>query len=147
MTRRVYYFDKETQTLVEGYPPDKFPKYGEAPFVIQDSMSPYYHPASCTWVDSKSALRDIDRACGTVTSDKKIPPNKYREQYLKEERKKDMHNAIRKAVNDIDNNMAPLTEDVKEKCRQENERISRLTGLDAFNVAGKKNGRRNKRRK
>lgn len=145
MTRRIYYFDKETQTFIEGYPPDKFPKYGQAPYVIQDSIKPYYHPAACQWVDSRSVLRDVDKVCGTITSDSKIPPNKHREKQLKEERKRDMHEAIHRAVAMIDNNQAPLTEEVREKCKKENERISRLTGMDAFNVAGRKNGRKKRK--
>lgn len=133
--------------LNEG-PPPRPETYGQAPFVIQDTIEPYRHPATGQWVESRAALNAIDKACGTITTDKHQsaePYAKAREKRRREESKRDVHQAMRRAINDIDYGMAPLTEETKAKCAIQDEIVSERLGFDAFNVAGKKDNPRGKK--
>lgn len=133
--------------LHEGPPPQR-EVYDKAPVVIGDSIKPYYHPKACTWVDSRSMLNRIDEACGTITTDKMIPPDPTNQKRLKEQRKKDRREAMLKAVAQLENGTAPLTEEQKYWCDIENQRIAqKYPNLDPFNCVGKKNDKRGKRYK
>ncbi len=145
MTGRTYYFDKATQKMVEGYPPCKNERYGDAPFIITDTIDPYRHPATGTWVESKRALKDIDRACGTITTDKQIPADASWAKENRRRRQEDMHKSMHKAVAQLDAGVVNMTEEVREKHRVQNEIVSSALGFDAFNVAGKKNDKRGKK--
>lgn len=139
------YWDSESRTFKEGTPPPREKKYGDAPAIFTDSIEPYYHPAAGITVDSKSALRDLDKACGTITTDKKLPPDPTEQKARAEKRRKEGTEALHKAVAQIDAGTAPLTEAQRAACTKENERLSSALNFDAFNVAGRKNDRRGKR--
>lgn len=141
----VGYWDPIEQKMKEGYPPPKIQKFGEAPYVIQDEIEPYYHPSAQCMIDSKSRLKAVDKALGTITTDKKLPPNPSRMQAMKKEREKDIREAMLKSVAQIDSGTAPLNEEQREMCKRENERVSNLLGFDAFNVVGRKNDPRGKK--
>lgn len=145
MSRQIYYFDKVKQKMVEGYPPCPNVRYGEAPFVITDTIDPYRHPATGTWVESKKALRDIDRACGTITTDKRIAPESSWARENEKRRKQDLHKSMHAAVAKIDAGTVEMSEETREKCRLQNEIASAALGFDAFNVAGRKNDKRGKK--
>ena len=132
----------------EGPPPPKFPKFGEAPYVIQDTIDAYRHPATGEVIESREKLLATDRACGTFTTDKKQDCSairKSREKQINAERKKDIHEAMRKAVAAIDSGNAPLSEETRAKCESQNRIVSDALGFDAYNVAGRKNDRRGKK--
>lgn len=138
----------EDGKLKEGPPPDKTKRYGEAPFVIQDTIDGFKHAASGEWIESRSKLRDTDRACGTITTDKRqdaTPYTRAREQRYKRELKADIHQAMRRAINDLDNGMAPISEETRAKCAVQDEIVSERLGFDAFNVAGRKKDPRGKK--
>lgn len=141
----VYYWDKAERKLKEGYPPPTERKFGDAPAVITDTIDPYYHPAAEAWTDSKSGLRHLDKATGCITTDKKLAPDSSEQRRLNSHRKKDLHDALHKSVAQIDAGTAPLTEEVRQLCERENERVSKALGFDAFNVAGKKKNARGKK--
>lgn len=145
MSRQVYYFDKETGQCIPGYPPARNKVYGQAPYVITDTITPYYHPAAEQWVDSRRALQDMDKATGTFTTDKKQVPDGSFTKENEKQRKADLHKCLHEAVEKIDSGNAPLSEEVKEKCRIQNEITSKALNFDAFNVAGKKNDPRGKK--
>lgn len=140
----IYHFDKNTGRVVEGPPPQR-EVYDTAPYVIQDSIRPYYHPKACAWVDSRKALKDVDRACGTITTDKMLPADPSEQKRKNAERKKDLHEAMHKAVAQLESGTAPLTDEQKALCAIENERIShKYPNLDPYNCVGKKNDKRGK---
>ena len=141
----LFYFDKETQKMVRGLPPDPHPKLAEAPYIIQDTIDKYYHPAAEKWVDSRSQLKTIDKVCGTITTDKKLEPDSSWARENKRKRREDLHRSMRKAIAQLDAGTAPLTQEVREKCERQNEIVSEALGLDAFNVAGRKNNAKGKR--
>ena len=139
------YFDREKQEFVEGSPPVR-KVFDKAPVVIADTIDPYYHPKACITVDSRSKLRDIDNACGTITTDKLQPPNPSRQSELKAKIKKDRHEALHKAVAQIDAGTAPMSEETRELCKKQNEIVANaLPGLDPFNAAGRKSNVKGKR--
>jgi len=141
----LYYWDKEIKKWSETPPPPQFPIYGQAPAIVTDTIEPYKHPATGQWTDSRSALRDMDRATGTITTDKKIAPDGSKQKDLEKQRRKDIREAMHKAVAAIDNGTAPLTEEVRAKCEQQNEIISKALNMDAFNVAGRKQNAKGKK--
>lgn len=139
------YWDREKKKFVEGSPPRR-EVFDQAPAIIQDTMDPYYHPKACVMVDSKSKLRDIDNACGTITTDKIQPANPSAQNERKRQLKKDRHEALHKAVAQIDAGTAPMSEQTRELCKKQNEIVANaLPGLDPFNAAGRKNNARGKR--
>lgn len=141
--RTTYYFDKELQQVVEGYPPQP-ERYGTSAFVIGDTIDAYYHPGAGVWVESRKVLQDIDRATGCITTDKKLPPCPSRQKQLEAERKKDAHAAVDRAIEAIDSGAKQFTEDERAYHAKANQEISVKYGFDAFNVAGKKNDKRGK---
>lgn len=143
-----FYWDKEKRKFIEGYPPSKNHKFGEAPYVIQDTMDKQYHPAACKWTDSRQDWEDMDKACGTFTSGKKQPPDPTWHNEQKKKRHKDIREAMQKSIAQLDSGTAPLTEETREMCKRQNE-ILASAGFKPYNVAGKKNnkkGRKNGRR-
>lgn len=140
-----YYWDSETQTFKKGYPPVKYKTYGKAPYVIQDSIEPYYHPAGEAVVDSRAKLREMDKVCGTITTDKRLAPDPSRQRRQREERRKDGRESLDKAVALIDSGNAPLTEETRALCERQNEIVSKALNFDAFNVAGRKSNGKGKK--
>ncbi len=130
-----------------GYPESKVVKYGEAPMYISDDTEPYYHPVAKQWTNSKSALRQMDKATGTITTDKVQQGDKSVDKELYLKRKADIRESIQKAVAAIDSGNAPLTEEQRALCAATNERISNVAGIDAFNAMGRISDARGKRYK
>lgn len=141
----LFHVDRDTGQVLPGPPPPRNIRFGEAPYIIQDSMEPYRHPATGQVIDSKSALRQTDKACGTITTDKKLPPDPTWHKEQERKRHEDIREAMRKSIAQIDGGTAPLTEEVRELCAQQNEIVSKATGWDAYNVAGRKKDVRGKR--
>lgn len=141
----LFHWDSESQTFKEGPPPIRIQKFGEAPFIIQDTITPYRHPATGEWIDSRSRLSVTDRVTGCITTDKKLEPDPSWANEQRRKRQEDSRRALYKSVADIDNGNAPLSEETKAICAAENERVSSLLGFDAFNVAGRKDDRRGKK--
>lgn len=142
----IYHIDKSTGELTEGYPKSNIQVFGKAPFVIQDSIEPYYHPAACKVVESRSALKHMDQACGTITTDKLIKTDAAGAKRRRDkERAKDVHESLQKAVAQIDNGTAPLSEETRALCERQNEIITSNTGIDAFNALGRKTNTKGRR--
>lgn len=129
--------------LVAGYP-ERVGKYGEAPYIICDTIEPYYHPKAERWVESRKDLNDTDKALGTITTDKKLPPDPSDQRQRQKDLDADMHRALHKAKAQLEAGTAPLTEEVRAKCRANDERLSSVLGIDCTDIFGKKkkHGRR-----
>lgn len=141
----VYHIDKDTGKLKEGHAPCTDVKYGQAPYVIGDNIDPYYHPAAQCYIDSKSNLERVDKAYGTITTDKKLPPNDWSTRERARAVRKDQHDALHKAVAQIDAGTAQLNEEQRALCDQQNEIVSSALNFDAFNVVGRKDNVKGKR--
>lgn len=139
LERGCFYIDENGETQ-SGYPPPRNLKFGDAPYIITDEIAPYRHPATGQVVDSKSKLKMIDAATNTITTDKKQAPDPTKRERLKREAKEARMAHLRECVQLVDSGNAPLTEDMKALCKARNKEISRLTGIDAQNIVGKKNG-------
>jgi len=142
---RLYYWDKEARTFKEGYPPSRNNHFGDAPYVISDTMDKQYHPAACQWTESKKAWADMDVACGTFTSGTKQAPDPTWQNEQRKKRHQDMHESIHKAVAQLDAGTAPLTEDKRAWCEAENERIASTGVINPYNVVGRKTNKKGKR--
>lgn len=143
--RRLYYWDKQARKFVEGVPPPQGRIFGQAPYVIQDSITPYYHPAACQVIDSRKALRDVDKACGTITTDKRLPPDPSWAKEQARRRRADLTESLHRAVAAVDSGTAPLTEETRALCDRQNELVSSALNFDAFNVVGRKKNAKGKR--
>ena len=62
----VGYWDKESQSFKEGYPP-RPEKHGEAPIVIFDSMPRTYHEGACREIESRKEWELADKQHGCIT--------------------------------------------------------------------------------
>lgn len=129
---RFYYLDKETLELKEGFPPPTVKVFGQAPSIHVDTCPPYYHPGVCRWTNSKSEIDQFDKACGTITTDKKQEPNRAYGREKERQAKQDRHAALHKAFAQVKAGTAPLTEEVRAKCRARNEVIKSATGVDWY---------------
>lgn len=141
----VYYWDKDARKFKEGFPPQNIKRYGEAPLVITDSIEPFYHQGACAMVDSRSRLKDIDAACGTITTDKLQPADPSWAKAQQKRRHEDLKESLHKSIAQIDSGNAPLTEEQRAACERQNEIISKALNYDAFNVAGRKDNAKGKR--
>jgi len=130
MTSKFYHWNKKTRTFEEGFPEPNITRYGDAPFIITDSMERFYHHGACTWVDSRSKLKMIDQACGTITSDRKLSPDPTAMQERERARREDASAAIRKAKAALDVGASPLTEEQRARCKAMDEQIKSVTGWD-----------------
>lgn len=130
MARTVYYFDEESRCMKEGYPPQKFPRYGEAPMYISDEMKPYYHPAAQVMVSSKSKLKMIDNACGTFTTDKFQSKSKQVQSEKRAARYREIEEATKKAYEQVKAGQAPLNEEQRALCKRNDEILSSKLGWD-----------------
>ena len=146
-----FHIDRETGTVKKGYP-KRTPKFGKAPAVFADSLNePFYHHGACKMVDTRSGLRAADRDSGCVTTDRHEPADESPIRRRKEEVRKDLHEAFRKSVAQLENGTAPLTEEQRALCRRQNEIVAAARpGFDPFNAVGRVTdpaGRRYKKRK
>jgi hypothetical protein len=145
MANSFYYFDKVKGKMVEGHPPDTRTIFGQAPNIICDTIPKYRHPGNGEIIESRRRLIDVDKMCGTITTDQKLPPNPSRREQEAKRKKEERMRELHEAVAQVDAGTAPLTAEVKAKCEQRNEQLSRALGIDAFNVAGRKDDRKGKR--
>lgn len=141
----VYHIDEKTGQAVKGYPPPRNKVYAKAPYIITDTIDAHYHHGACQWTESKSKLKHMDEASGTITTDKKLPTNTAATKRRIEERHKDIHESMHRAVAQIDAGTAPLTEEVRQLCERQNEIVSKALNMDAFNVAGRKTNAKGKK--
>lgn len=131
--------------MKEGTPPPEFVPYGQAPMYISDSMPPYRHPATGVTVDSRSALRAMDKATGSITTDKHQAPNRNHGKELERRRREDLRKCLLESVAKIDSGNSGLSEETRAMCERQNEVTSAALGIDAFNVAGRKANAKGKR--
>lgn len=114
--------------------------YDKAPYIITDEIDPFYHHAAKTIVTSKAKIRDIDRVCGTITSDKLLPPDPSEAIARKKARDKDKLESVKKAIAQLRNGTAPLTEEKREQCRRMDEALSHKLGWDTSKALRRKDG-------
>lgn len=139
-----YHWDADDQKFKEGPPPCKLKIYGQAPYVISDTTDWYRHPATGVHTNSKSRIRDMDKATGCITTDKKLPPNPSRRIENERRRRKDATESLHRAVAMVDAGTAKLTEEVRAKCDQQNDIVSKALNFDAYNAVGRKNNPKGK---
>lgn len=145
-----FYWDREERKFKPGFPPAQIKKYDDAPYVIGDTIADYYHPGAEEWTDSRSKLEALDKKTGCMTTDKRQTPSDSPIKQRIRERREDMHKCMHEAVAKVDAGTAGLTEETRKLCERQNELISEATGMDAFNVAGRKNnakGRKYRKRR
>lgn len=139
-----FYIDKKTGKCKKGHPPPR-EIYDKSPYIIGDETSWYRHPATGEWTNSRSRIKKIDEAAGTITTDKYQPPDPSNQRRARKERREDLHKSMHKAVAQIDAGTAPISEEVRQLCERQNEITSKALNFDAFNVAGRKNNAKGKK--
>lgn len=135
----LFYITDEGE-VAEGYPPSKLQLFGKAPYIIQDSIVPFKHEGSGEIIDSRSRLRDTDRACGTITTDKLLPPDPTWQKEQRKKRLEDKKESIRKAVAQLRNGTAPISEEKRALCRNLDQQLSAKLGYDTSKLLRKKDG-------
>lgn len=136
---RFSYYCKEEKKMKPGFPPSNITIYGQAPAVIGDTMDAQRHPGTGLYCESKSAWEAMNKQTGMFTEGKlSKAPDRTKER--KSENKKDIHQAVRRAKNDLEYGMAPLSNRYKENLREEKRTPVRKQELnpDALNAEKKK---------
>lgn len=139
------YFDSERGEFVEGDPPSRTANRGKAPMFISDTMPETRHPGTGEVVDSRSRWQAIDKKNGWVTTGSKEDTGTTKRHRDIKAEDADMIGRIKRAVNDIDNGTAPLSEKFREQAKRQDELISSHLGFDAGNVLGRRRNGRTKR--
>lgn len=105
-------------------PYEEPPPSSLGPMIVTDEMPWTQHPCNGKFYNSKSAFRAVTKANGMVEIgndkiERKRDLNKERE-----ERRTEIKDAVEKARNDLIFNQAPLTEEERQLCREEDKRRS-----------------------
>lgn len=116
----VFYYCKQKQCMVEGYPPNPNNRFGEAPMVIFDEMPTTYHEAAGIKVSSRAEWDRLDRETGSITFGSLNEPKKYldkgrkeEEKQLKEDRRKaslNAYQAYKENPKEVEQRVAKQTE-------------------------------------
>lgn len=123
--------------MVKGYPPSNINRFGTAPAVIGDTMDAQRHPGTGLYCESKSAWEAMDKQTGMFTEGKlSKAPDRTKER--KAENRKDIQQATRRAKNDLENGMAPLSEKYKHNLREERRTPVRRQELNRDAMAAEK---------
>lgn len=131
------YYCKERKCMVEGYPPNPNPKYGEAPQVIFDSMPPTYHEAAGRIIESRREWELTDKQHNTITfgnvkDAKPLVDKANEEKRIKAERRA----ASLKALQEYKDNPREVSQRVAKKAEEQN-RVLEKAGIKLDNI---KNG-------
>lgn len=140
-----YYLDKDTLELKEGFPPPRYDHFSDGPFIIQDTIEPYRHPMTGQVIESRKQLAETDKATGCITTDKYQAPDPSWARAEAKKRHDSWQRDLKKAVEMIDSGNHGLSEQKRQVCEDQNDRLSKALNFDAYNVAGKKNDKRGKR--
>lgn len=121
------------------------------PTIISDEMDPQYHEHARKIIESKSEWRKADRDHGSMT----LSPQDWVDPGMqppdttvvdKQERRADIRQARKAAVELFKAGNTPFTEDQKQLFRQEDERISQQLGYDVGKIWKPKRLRGSKRK-
>lgn len=128
----VGYWDHETQTFKEGYPPDNIQRFGEAPAILTDEIKPFYHEKAQKWCDTRSALRQADLDTNCTTVDRPIRHDQaLREKEYRAKRSRDRKISYLKGLNDIKTGNSPVcAPDWAAKKAVEADKLSAKLGVD-----------------
>lgn len=137
----LFHVDRETGKVREGPPPPRIEKFAQAPYIISDSMEPYRHPMTGQVLESKSALRETDKATGTITTDKPFKPDPAIAKEKREKAKADKAQALRRSLGELRAGVSHLTEEKREQCRRADEALTQKLGWDVSKVLKDKNGK------
>lgn len=127
----VGYWDPETKTFKEGYPPNPNNQFGVAPIVMFDSMPKTYHQGACREVESRAEWERLDRECGTLTFGSINEPRKYVEKGSKaqdRELKKDRRRAAEEALKMVRANPREISQKWEKEAEKQKE-VAKKSGL------------------
>lgn len=123
--------------MVDGLPTPNINRFGTAPAVIGDTMDAQRHPGTGLYTESKSAWEAMDKQTGMFTEGKlSKAPDRSKER--KAENKKDIQQATRRAKNDLEYGMAPLSAQYKQNLREEKRTPVRKQELNRDALAAEK---------
>jgi hypothetical protein len=113
-------FHHDGEKVVEGTPPPKYEKHGQAPIAIMDSMDRTYHEGACREVESRKEWDRLDKETGSLTfgSRKEVSEHTAKARREKERAlKQDRRNAALTATRAYRENR----KEVKDKLRRRDE--------------------------
>lgn len=132
------YFRVDKDGVITDEPPEPLGNcFGQAPYVIQDTIEAYRHPGSGQVLTSRKALAETDRACGTITTDKRQAPDPT---WSNEQRKamiKDRKEARKKAIEQVNAPGFALPEETRHACKERNAQLSQQLGIKADKIGTK----------
>ncbi len=130
----VGYWDKETQTFKEGYPPNPNNQFGTSAMVVCDSMPPTYHEKACKLVESRQEWDRLDKETGALTFGSTKESRKYIKKKVKEEDaalRKDRRNASQEAIKMVRANPREINQKLNKQAEKQSE-TAKKSGLDSL---------------
>ena len=120
------YWDKETNTFKEGFPPNPNPKYENAPQIIFDSIKAEYHKGACRVIESRKEWELADKEHNTITfgSIKDSKP-KLDAFYAEKKRKDELRRASRAALQAYKENPKEVRQKLEKQGEQQIETLKR----------------------
>lgn len=135
-----FFWLDENGNISDRPPEPKHNIFGRAPYVIQDSIDGFIHQASGEWIESRARLRDTDKVCGTITTDKLQPPDPTWQQEQRKKAIQDKKESVRKALGALRSGNSPLSEEKKALCKEWDRQLSERLGYDTSKLLRKKDG-------
>lgn len=131
----VGYWDRDSQSFKEGYPPNPNNIFGVAPIVIFDAMPSTYHEGAGRSVESRSEWDRLDKETGSLTFSSIDEPNRHIARRTKEEAtalKADRRRASEEAIKMVRANPREINQKLQkeaEKQAKEAKKIADNYGL------------------
>lgn len=125
------YWDAESQSIKEGYPPNPNNNFGEAPTVIFDSMPPTYHEKAGRIVESRKEWNRLDQETGALTFSSVKESRKYIEKGNKEQAKAlkaDRRRASEEALKMVRANPKEINQKLQKQAEKQQE-VAKKSGL------------------
>jgi len=125
----VGYWDKETNSYKEGYPPIR-EKLGQAPSVIFDSMPGEYHQGAGRVIDSRKEWERADKEAGTLTFGSKDQAEpKVDQAFKRQQESRERKKAIRKTLQAWEQSPKEMKQKITKR-REIQREVAEKSGLD-----------------
>lgn len=117
----VGYWDADSMTFKEGYPPNPNNQFGTAPTVMFDSMPKTYHEAGGREVESRAEWQRLDKETNSLTFGNVNESRKYTEKGNKQQAK-ELKRDRRKASEEALKMVRANPKEIHEKCQKQAEK-------------------------
>lgn len=138
MGEKGFFFTTKDGSLTKVPPEPCHNVFGRSAYIVGDTIEAYQHPATGQVVESRSQLRAIDSATGTITTDKYQKPDPSKQQQIRKQKLADTRENLLASMELVKSGNTPFTEDQKAEFRARDKQIDQTLGVELFTKIGKK---------